>query len=332
MVQIGKMTPPTFADITAAAMRLCGVTVRTPLIRHAALDAATGATVFCKAECLQRNGAFKMRGAYNAIAALPEATRARGVLAFSSGNHAIAVAASARLFGVPATIVMPADAPASKRRQTEAYGARIVAYDRASQDREAIGRTIAAEQGLAVIPPFDHPDVIAGQGTAGLEAMADMAALSAVPDIALVCASGGGLAAGIALAVHETAPHCQVYAVEPEGHDDLARTLAAGEITANAPGIRSICDALMSDKIGLLPFAIGRGHWAGALAVSDEEVLAAMAFAALTLKLVVEPGGAAALAAAVSGKLDLSGKTVLVIVSGGNVDPAMLTRALATET
>jgi threonine dehydratase len=323
------MTRPTFADIQLAAGRLSGVTVRTPLIRHAALDAATGSAVFCKAECLQRNGAFKMRGAYNAIAALAEAARARGVLAFSSGNHAIAVAASAKLFGVSATIVMPADAPASKRRQTEAYGARVVAYDRATEDREAIGRAIAAEQGLAVIPPFDHPDVIAGQGTAGLEAMEDLAALGATPDIALVCASGGGLAAGIALAIHEAAPGCAVYPVEPQGHDDLARTLAAGEIVANAPGIRSICDALMSEKIGALPFAIGRTHWAGALAVSDEEVLRAMAFAALNLKLVVEPGGAAALAAALAGKIDLAGKTALVIVSGGNVDPAMLTRALA---
>jgi threonine dehydratase len=328
---MGPMSPPEFSDIVTAAGRIAGVVRRTPLITHAALDAATGGRVFCKAECLQTNGAFKMRGAYNAIATLPDAARARGVLAFSSGNHAIAVAASAKLFGVAATIVMPSDAPHAKRAQTEAFGARVVAYDRVREDREAIGRAIAAEHGYPVIPPFDHADVIAGQGTAGLEAMQDMAALGATPDVALVCASGGGLAAGFALAVHETAPTCAIYPVEPVGHEDLAQSLAAGERRANAPGIRSICDALMADKIGALPFAIGQKHWAGALAVSDAEVLAAMAFAALQLKLVVEPGGAAALAAALAGKLDLRGKTALIILSGGNVDPSMLIRALTAH-
>ncbi|MBI1187204.1 MAG: pyridoxal-phosphate dependent enzyme [Alphaproteobacteria bacterium] len=318
------MIIPTFADVEIAADRLKGVARRTPLLHAEALDEAVGATVLVKAECLQRYGAFKFRGAYNRLAVMSAAERAAGVVAFSSGNHAAGVAGAARLFGVDATIVMPSDAPQTKLAQTRALGAEIVLYDRVRESREAIGVRLAEERGLTLVKPFDDPYVIAGQGTCGLEIAEDVAT-----DIVAVPASGGGLVAGVALAVHARHPHARIFAVEPEGHDDLSRSLQSGRIEANAPGVRSICDALLVDRMGEIPFALARAHLAGAVTASDAAVRAAMRLAFHHLKVVVEPGGAAALAALLSGRLDAKGRTVVVVASGGNVDPAVFAAALA---
>lgn len=311
---------PTIEDVKAAARRIAGIAVRTPLLRSDALDEATGARVFVKAECLQRGGAFKMRGATNAIAALAPEVRARGVVAFSSGNHAIAVATAAKHFGVGATIVMPANAPRIKLERTRAMGAEVITYDREGESREEIGARLSAERGGALIKPFDDPNVVAGQGTCGLEIGEEIS-----PDIALVPASGGGLASGIALAL----PEARIVAVEPLGHDDIARTLAAGAIARNEPGVRSICDGLMSEHMGEIPFAIARRRFDGAVAVTDDEVLRAMKFAFLNLKIVLEPSGAATLAALLSGRVDVADKSVALIASGGNVDPETFVSALA---
>lgn len=311
---------PTIEDVKAAARRIEGIAVKTPLIRNDALDAATGARVFVKAENLQRGGAFKMRGAANAIAALAPDVRARGVIAFSSGNHAIAVSTAANVFGVAATIVMPADAPQIKLEITRANGAEVITYDRVRESREEIGARLAAERGATLIKPFDDPLVIAGQGTAGLEIAAELQ-----PDIAFAPASGGGLAAGVALAL----PHARIVAVEPEEHSDIARTLAAGAIQRNAPGIRSICDGLLTEQMGELPFAIARSRFSAAIGVSDAAVRRAMKFAFRHLKLVLEPSGAASLAALLEGGVDVRGQTVAIIASGGNVDAETFAQALA---
>lgn len=314
------MRLPTFDDVRVAAKRIEGIAVRTPLLGNAALDEAVGATVLVKAECLQRGGAFKMRGAANALAALAPEVRARGVLAFSSGNHAIAVATAARHFGVSATIVMPSDAPQIKLARTRANGAEVVLYDRVRESREEIGARLSEERGFSLVKPFDDPLVIAGQGTAGLEI-----AEEAAPGIVFVPASGGGLAAGVALAL----PNARIIAVEPEGHDDIARTLALGAIQRNEPGIRSICDGLLTDQMGELPFAIARTRFERVVTVSDQEVLRAMKFAFFNLKLVLEPSGAASLAALFKGEVEVSGAPVAVIASGGNVDAETFARALA---
>jgi len=310
----------TIGDVRRAAERIKGLAVRTPLLRSDALDEATGAKVFVKAECLQRGGAFKMRGASNAIAALSPEGRAKGVIAFSSGNHAIAVSTAARIFGIPATIVMPSDAPHIKIETTRANGANVVLYDRATEDREAIGAKLAAESGAAMVKPFDDAMVIAGQGTAGLEIGEEIS-----PDIVFVPASGGGLAAGVALAL----PRARIVVVEPEGHADIGATLAAGAIQRNPPGIRSICDGLLSERIGDLPYAIGRERFAAAAAVSDEAVRVAMKFAFLHLKIVLEPSGAASLAAVLASAHEIRGKTVALIASGGNVDAEAFARAIS---
>jgi threonine dehydratase len=309
----------TIADLRAAAERIRPYAVRTPLLRSDALDAAIGARVFVKAENLQRGGAFKFRGAASAITALDPETRKRGVVAFSSGNHAIAVSTAARMFGIPAVIVMPSDAPRIKWETTRSNGAEVVTYDRVNESREAIGAKLGSERGLSMIKPFDDPNVIAGQGTCGLEIGEEIS-----PDIALVPASGGGLATGVALGL----PNAAIYAVEPEGHADIAQTLATGIIHRNAPGIRSICDGLLTEQMGDLTFPIARERIAGAVAVSDEQVLRAMAFAFRHLKIVLEPSGAASLAAALEGKVDLKGKTVALVASGGNVDAETFQRAL----
>lgn len=311
---------PTIDDVRGAAKRIEGVAVRTPLVRNEALDALTGGRAFVKAENLQRGGAFKIRGATNAIAALEPDVRARGVIAFSSGNHAIAVATAARLFGIKATIVMPADAPRIKLETTRANGATIVAYDRQSESREEIGARVASETGATLIKPFDDPFVIAGQGTVGLEIGAEV-----TPDVVIVPASGGGLACGVALAL----PNARIIAVEPEGHEDIARTLAAGSIQRNPPGIRSICDGLLVEQMGEITFPIARARFERVVVVSDDAVRRAMKFAFLNLKLVLEPSGAASLAAALEGGLDLKDQTVAIIASGGNVDAENFAAALA---
>ncbi|MBI1249890.1 MAG: pyridoxal-phosphate dependent enzyme [Alphaproteobacteria bacterium] len=314
------MDLPTIKDLRDAAARLAPHVRRTPLLESDALNAQTGARLLVKAECLQRFGSFKLRGATNCIAAMSPDVRKNGVAAFSSGNHAIAVAAAARTFGVPAVIVMPGDAPRAKTHQVRALGGEVIAYDRVREDREIILGAIARERGLPIVRPFDDPFVIAGQGTCGLEIADDLTALGLAPDVALAPASGGGLASGLALALRDRFPKVEIYPVEPEGHDDLRRSLAAGAIVENAPGVRSICDALMAQRMGDLPFAIGADGFADAIAVSDDSVRAAMRAAFARLKIVVEPGGAAALAAVLSGAIDVRGKTVVVIASGGNVD------------
>lgn len=305
---------PTRADVEAAAARIAPAIVATPLLRHDELDAATDARVYVKAESLQRFGAFKIRGAYNRIAAMSAAERANGVVAFSSGNHASAVAGAARLFGIPAVIVMPADAPRAKVDQTRRLGAEIVLYDRLTEDRAAIAARIALERGAPLVRPFDDPLVMAGQGTIGLEIEA---ALGGAPDIVAAPASGGGLIGGIGAAL---AGVSAAYAVEPAGHDDIAQSLAAGAIRANAPGVRSICDALLVEQMSDLTFAAARAYLAGAASVEDDAVRRAMRFAFAHLKLVLEPSGAIALAAALDGKLPARGKTLVIVVSGGNVD------------
>lgn len=312
------------ADIEAAARRLQGVAVRTPLLRSDALDAALGCRLLVKAEPLQRTGSFKFRGAYNAIAQTPRSA----VVAFSSGNHAQGVALAARLLGKAATIVMPADAPAAKLDGTRALGATVVTYDRWREDREAIGRRIAAETGAELIRPYDDLRIMAGQGTIGLEVAAQAAELGLVPEIAVVCASGGGLMAGIATALTARVPGIALYTAEPAEFNDHARSFAAGERVANPPGGRSICDALLSPQPGELTFPINRALVRGGVVADDREVGTAMRAAFRHLKLVVEPGGAVALAALLAGRLELRDRTVVVVASGGNVDPALYARIL----
>jgi threonine dehydratase len=320
---------PTFEDVKDAAARLKGLAVRTPLLRSDVLDEAAGGTVFVKAECLQRTGSFKFRGAYNRLSRIPEADRAAGVVAFSSGNHAQGVAAAARLLGMPATIVMPSDAPQVKLEATRAMGAEIVPYDRLRESREEIAARIASERGAALVPAFEDFHVIAGQGTVGLEAAEQLREAGAAADIAVCPASGGGLIAGVGLAFEALSPSTQVIVAEPEGYEDHALSLKAGERVSIMPGRPSLADALMAPAPGELTFSINRTRLKGAVAASDAEALAAMAFAFRHLKIVLEPGGAVALAAVLSGRLALGGRTALVIASGGNVDPEVFVRAIA---
>jgi threonine dehydratase len=266
---------PTVADVEAAAKRLAGHAVRTPLLEVSAVNARLGFRLLLKPEALQHTGSFKFRGAYNKLAMIDPADRARGVVAFSSGNHAQGVAAAAQRLGMPATIVMPADAPAIKLANTKSYGARVVTYDRWRESREEIARAIAAEQGATLVPPFDDPAIIAGQGTVGLEIAEDLAQLGLVADAVIAPTSGAGLITGIALAIKSRSPGTRVYAAEPAGYDDLARSLASDAITANAPGAVSLCDALMAPQPGVLTFAIARETLAGSLVVTDDEVQAA---------------------------------------------------------
>ena len=317
------------SDIQAAAERIRGRAVRTPLLEARAASAAMGARILVKPEVLQRTGSFKFRGAMSRLSLLDEAERKRGVVAFSSGNHAQAVACAARDIGTGAVIVMPSDAPKLKIANTKGFGAEVVLYDRFKEDRVAIGKKLAAERGLTLVPPFDDFHVMAGQGSIGLELVEDAKAAGVQLDAALVPCSGGGLSAGVATALASLSPATRLYAAEPANFDDLARSLAAGTRLANLPGAPSICDALMSDKPGELTFPILQRCNAAAVTVSDEEVLRAMAHAFYELKFVVEPGGAAALAALLSNKIDARGKSIAVVLSGGNVDADMFARALA---
>lgn len=319
---------PTRADVLAAAPRVARFAIRTPLLESDRINDACGMRVLVKAECLQPRGAFKMRGAANRLLKLGEDERARGVVAFSSGNHAQAVAYVARALGIAATIVSPSDAPDVKLASVRADGARLVLYDRVTESREAIAAAIAAETGAVVVPAFDDADVIAGQGTCGLEIMEQAREMGARPEAVLVCTSGGGLAAGIALALDGAA---KLICVEPEGHDDMARSLGAGAPVANAPGIRSISDALLTPQPGDLTLPILLAARASAVTVSDADALAAMAVAARSLRLVAEPGGAVALAAALKGLAPKGAACIAVTLSGGNVDPATLMRALAVD-
>jgi threonine dehydratase len=320
---------PTAADIDAAAKRLAGIAVRTPLINAPVLDEATGARVFLKAETLQRTGSFKFRGAYNKISTIPPARRGAGVIAYSSGNHAQGVAAAARLLGMRATIVMPADAPKLKRERTLALGAEVVPYDRNSEDRAEIAKKIVAERGATLVPPYDDPYIIAGQGTIGVEIVEDLARIPLVPEIVVVGTSGGGLAAGISLGVKAKVPAAKFYVVEPEGFDDTLRSFASGRREANERMSGSICDALMSNTPGELTFPITRELIGQGTTVTDAEVGTAVRYAFHELKLVVEPGGAIGLAALLAGKIAVKGKVVVAILSGANVDADLFARLIA---
>ncbi|EMN5127593.1 threonine ammonia-lyase [Burkholderia contaminans] len=317
------------ADIEAASVRILPFVVRTPLLESEVLNRATGARVLVKAESLQKTGSFKFRGACNRVLQIPAALRPRGVVAFSSGNHALAISAVCARFGMPATIIMPADAPKAKIEGARAYGATVRLYDRQTDDREAIGRDIAERTGAVTVPPYDDRQVMAGQGTVGLEIVQQTQALSAVPDVVLAAASGGGLVAGVATAINAHCRQARLYAVEPKGFDDHARSLAKGEQVTNAAGARSICDALQVASPGKLTFPINKRLLAGSLVVDDDEVRRAMRVAFETLKLVVEPGGAVPLAAVLAGKLAIAGKTVVLVLSGGNVDHDIFVSALA---
>ena len=314
---------PGYADVEAAAARLEGFATVTPLLEWAALNEKLGARVLLKPESLQHTGSFKFRGAYNRISQLTEAERRRGVLAYSSGNHAQGVAAAAALVGTPATIIMPDDAPAIKIDNTRGYGAEVVFYDRFNESRDAA--PILARSGATLVRPYDDPDIIAGQGTCGREIAQQADALGARLDAVLICCGGGGLTAGCALALNRLSPGTEIYTVE------TARSLASGERQGNDPQARSFCDALLAKVPGEITFAINRARVAAGLAVTDEEVAAAMLYAFRTLKLVLEPGGAAALAAVLAGRLDLRGKTVAVVLSGGNVDPALFAEVIRGE-
>jgi threonine dehydratase len=322
--------PVTSADIDAAAAVLAPVAVRTPLLSSPALDAGIGARVFFKAEPLQRTGSFKFRGAFNKISSIPADRRAAGVVAFSSGNHAQGVAAAAQLLGMPATIVMPSDAPRSKRERTASYGADVVLYDRWREDREAIARDIAGRRNATVVPPYDDPLIIAGQGTAAREFCADLAGLGIAPDLVIAPASGGGLIAGTAVATKARFPSAVLMTAEPEGFDDHARSLRSGHREPHRAEGTTICDALMATIPGEITFAINQRLVSAGVTVTDAEVGLAVAAAFRDLKLVVEPGGAVALAALLAGRVDVSGKTVVVMLSGGNVDADLYARLIVS--
>ncbi len=312
--------------IEAAAGRLAGHAVKTPLLNAPLLDAEAGRRIFVKAECLQKTGSFKYRGGRASISALSDAERARGVIAYSSGNHAQGIACAAREMGAPAVIVMPADAPAVKIANTRALGAEVVTYDRANEDRHEVALPIAEARGLTLIAPFDNADVIAGQGTVGLEIAEQTGAAGVERADVLVCCGGGGLTSGIALALAARAPGLTVRPVEPEGFDDVGRSLAAGSVQSNARLSGSICDAILTPHPGDLTFPILTAHCGPGIAVSDDEALRAMALAFRRLRIVLEPGGAVALAAALWHRADDA--DVIVVASGGNVDAPLFRQAL----
>ena len=321
----------TIDEIRAARNRLAGVARVTPLLESTYLNELAGRRVLVKAECLQRTGSFKFRGGWSAVSALPEAARKLGVMAFSSGNHAQGVAHAAELTGAPAVIVMPQDAPALKIANTKAHGAEVVLYDRVGgENREEICGRIAAERGMTLIQPFDEPMVMAGQGTCGLEIAAQAREAGVERADVLVCCGGGGLSSGIALALEADAPGLRVRTCEPAGFDDAARSLAAGERVANPTESGSICDAILSPSPGVLTFPVLQRLAGPGLVVTDDEALRAMGQAFLRLKIVAEPGGAVALAAALYRTSEMEGDAVICTVSGGNVDPEMFGRALAT--
>ena len=315
---------PDFAAVQRAAARLQGIATRTPVMTSRTADEATGARLFFKCENLQRMGAFKFRGAYNAIASLPDGVRQRGVIAFSSGNHAQGMALAGRLLGVPVTILMPLDAPEAKIAATRGYGAEVILFDRYSQDREALGRQIAGERGLSLIPPFDHPEVIAGQGTAALELIEETGPL----DLLLVCLGGGGLVSGCALAAHVLSPGIRVIGVEPEAGNDAQQSLRAGHIVKIAVP-KTIADGAQTAALGHYTFPLIQRDVADIVTVSDGELVETMRFFAERMKLVVEPTGCLAAAAALTAKVPVRGLRVGVIISGGNTDLASFCRLLA---
>jgi threonine dehydratase len=320
--------PPEFADVEAAAVRIAPYAVETPLIESRALNERLGARVFLKAESLQYTGSFKFRGAYNRISLIPESERPGGVVAFSSGNHAQGVAAAAKIFAIPAVIVMPKDAPRAKIEGTKAYGAEVLFYDRVTDDREAIAAEVCAARRATLVRPFDDAGVVAGQGTAGLEIVRQApVGLDAV----LVPCSGGGVASGIALAISGASPGTDVISVEPEDFDGMRRSLLAGERSTAPGGALSIADALMAPTPGKVPFALAKRLIAQGLTVTDRDLARAAAYAAGTLKLIIEPGGAAGLAALLAGRYAVHGKTVAVVLTGGNCDLETVASCIAQD-
>jgi threonine dehydratase len=320
---------PTFADVEAAAARIAGYATETPLIENIALNARAGARILIKPETLQRTGSFKFRGALNRILLIPELERRRGVVAFSSGNHAQGVAAAAALLDIPAVIVMPEDAPSTKIAGTRSYGAEVIFYDRMKGDREAIAAKVVSERGVTLVRPFDDAWIVAGQGPIGLEIAKTTAARGIVLDAVVVPAGGGGIVSGIALALSGTSPRTKVISAEPENFDGMRRSLAAGARTRAPASPLSVADSLMSPMPGEIPFGVARKLVSHGVAVSDRDMMEAVAFAARQLKLVVEPGGAAALAAVLSGAVEDSGDTIAIVLTGGNCDPATLSDAFA---
>ena len=319
---------PTFADVQTAAERIAPYAIRTPLVESWQLNARTGGRVFLKLETLQRTGSFKFRGACNRLAMIPESARAKGVVAFSSGNHAQGVAAAAALFGMPAVIVMPNDAPRPKIEGTRSFGAAIVEYDRVRDDREAIAAKICAERGAVLVRPFDDAGIIAGQGTVGLEIAKAAGHLGVVVDEILVPCSGGGLVSGVALGLSGSNCPARIHSVEPENFAGMKLSLEAGRRVKAPGGPLSIADALMAPIPGEIVFEVARDLLAPGLSVSDAELKTALGFAVEKLKLLVEPGGAAALAALLAGKIDAKGKTVALVLSGGNAEFGMIAEML----
>ena len=328
MAEPSLSLPVSSTDIEAAARVLAPFAVRTPLLSSPALNERAGTEVFLKPEMLQRTGSFKFRGAFNKLSSIPQAARGGGVVAFSSGNHAQGVAAAAKILNMQATIVMPADAPLSKRERTKSYGAEVVLYDRDRDDREAIARDIAGKRGATLVRPYDDPFVIAGQGTVGREIAEDMAALGLAPDIVVAPVSGGGLIAGVATAVKARFPKAMLMSAEPDAFDDHARSLRAGRREPHKAEGRTICDALMASIPGEITFAINSRLLTKGVTASDAEVGVAVGYAFRELKLVVEPGGAVGLAALLSGQIDARGKNVVIVLSGGNVDAELYAKLI----
>jgi threonine dehydratase len=321
------MTEVEYTDIIAASRRIAPFARLTPLLSSPRLDAIIGGRLLMKAEPLQVTGSFKFRGACNAVQMLDDETKT--IVAWSSGNHAQAIAHAANTRGIRAIIVMPEDAPETKKQGAKELGGEIITYDRYRESREDIGTALAEEHQAAIIPPFDDPRVIAGQGTIGVEIANQIEALNLRLDQVICCAGGGGLLAGLCLGLHEHMPQTSIYCAEPEHFDDFSQSLLSGVRECNDPNARSICDAILTPSPGALTFPIAKAHVTAGLVVSDDNVLDAMALAWQHLKLVVEPAGAVALASALSGKIDLRDKTTVVVASGGNVDKAIFNKALA---
>ncbi len=320
---------PTIDDIEAAAGRLAGHAVVTPLLESPLLNETLGGRLLVKPECLQLTGSFKFRGAFNKIRRLSDGQRARGVVAYSSGNHAQGVAAAARMTGAPAVVVMPEDAPRIKIENTRSWGAEVVTYPRRGADRETIAAEIAAERGLSPVPPYDDDDIIAGQGTVGLEIAAECGDRGVTPDAVAICCGGGGLSSGSAIALRAAFPDCDLHTAEPEGWDDTARSLETGERVRIDDARPSICDALLAPTPGARTFAINRELMTSGAVVTERQAIDAMAAAHRFFKLVAEPGGAVALASALAGEVPVAGRTVVAVVSGGNVDAALYAELLA---
>ena len=311
-------------DIRSAADQIRGVAVRTPLVENIKLNEIAGGRVFVKAENLQHTGSFKFRGAYNRLSRLTDAKKANGILAFSSGNHAQGIARAAQILGIKATIVMPEDAPRLKLEATRGYGADVVLYDRYNEDREEVALRVAGDSGVTVVPPYNDPFIMAGQGTSALEAAEELQAMGLAPDSVAINCGGGGLASGSFTVYGDLFPEADAYVVEPEQFDDVKRSLETGEIQTVDFGARSICDALLTPSPGSLTFPVLQASGASGLTVTDEEARKAVSFAARYLKLVGEPGGVVSLAAVLAGKLPTKDKVTVCIISGGNIDPSML--------